>query len=254
MKNNIFLFSHQDDEIAVFKTIKDKVKKNENIFIFFLTNGNIYNYNNIDLISKRENESKKVLKLLGINLKNIIFLGRNLDINSYDLLNHLDDAYQQLSNFINKLNDEIEIYTHAWEGGNIDHDACFVLVLKLMRNHNNIIYGYQFPFYNSYKMPLNLYRVFYPIKKNGQAVKCEISFEEKKEFIKYLFYYTSQLKIWIGLYPFVIIKILINEYNYLQAINSNFKLQRPHENPLLYEKQKFISFEKIIILFNSFLN
>ena len=69
-----------------------------------------------------------------------------------------------------------------------------------------------------------------------------------------MFYYTSQLKIWIGLYPLVIIKILINEYNYLQAINSNFKLQRPHENPLLYEKQKFISFEKIIILFNSFLN
>ena len=35
MKNNIFLFSHQDDEIAVFKTIKDKVKKKMKIFSFF---------------------------------------------------------------------------------------------------------------------------------------------------------------------------------------------------------------------------
>ena len=86
MKNNIFLFSHQDDEIAVFKTIKDILNRNEKIFIFFLTNGNISNFNDIDLISKRENESKKVLEKIGVKSENITFLGKSLGINSYNLL------------------------------------------------------------------------------------------------------------------------------------------------------------------------
>ena len=254
MKNNIFLFSHQDDEIAVFKTIKNILSRNEKIFIFFLTNGNISNFNDIDLISKRENESKKVLEKVGVKSENITFLGKSLSINSYNLLNNLENVYNKLSSFIDQLNEEIVIYTHAWEGGNIDHDASFVLALKLMRNYSNIKYGYQFPFYNSYKMPFNLYRIFYPISINGNAVKSKISFNEKIEFIKYLFYYVSQIKIWIGLYPFIIIKILTNNYNYLQKINSNFELNKPHQDLLWYERKKFAKFEKSIILFKTFLN
>ena len=254
MKNNIFLFSHQDDEIAVFKTIKDILNTNERIFIFFLTNGNISDFNDIDLISKREKESKKVLEKIGVKSENITFLGKSLGINSYNLLNNLENVYNKLSNFIEQLEDEIKIFTHAWEGGNIDHDSSFVLALKLMRNYSNIKYGYQFPYYNSYKMPFNFYRIFYPISINGHAVKSRISFNEKIEFIKYLFYYISQVKIWMGLYPFVIIKILTNNYNYLQEIKNNFELKKPHQNLLWYEKRKFVSFEKSIILFKTFLN
>ena len=68
MKNHIFLFSHQDDEIAIFKTIKDSINTNKNVLIIYLTNGNISKSDNINFILKRENESKRVLEKLGVSL------------------------------------------------------------------------------------------------------------------------------------------------------------------------------------------
>jgi len=254
MTNQIFLFSHQDDEIAIFKTIKDSINSNKKTFIFYLTNGNVSKFENTSFILKRENESKRVLKKLGLSTHNIFFLGKKLKINSYNLINNLEKVYQELTNFINNIDGETTIYTHAWEGGNIDHDSSYVIALKLMRNNPKIINAYQFPFYNSYNMSFNFYRVFFPIKENGQAINPKISYNEKIQFIKYLFYYPTQIKIWIGLYPFIIFKILKNNYNYLQKIDKKIQLEKPHKNSLWYEKQKFITFNEIIVLFNSFLS
>ena len=254
MKNHIFLFSHQDDEIAIFKTIKDLINTNKNVLIIYLTNGNTSKSENTNFILRRENESKKVLKKLGVSERNIFFIGKKLKVKSYNLLNHLEKTYDELTNFIDNIDGEINIYTHAWEGGNIDHDSSYVLALKLMRNNVNIMNSYQFPFYNSYNIPFNFYRVFYPIKENGKSTHLNISYKEKIQFIKFLFHYVSPIKIWIGLYPFVIFKILINDYSYLQTIDKNVQLQKPHKNSLWYEKQNFIKFDKIIVLFNSFLS
>lgn len=253
MKINIFLLAHQDDEIAILKSIKTIIEKNERIYIFFLTNGNNSKYNDNLLIKKREKESKKVLSELGVNLENVIFLGNLLKIKSYKLINKLDKTYQKLSKFINNINGKITIYSHAWEGGNIDHDSTFILTLKLIRNYSKILTSYQFPFYNSYKMSLNFYRIFYPISENGRPLKLKISLYEKVKFIKYLFYYTSQSKIWLALYPFVIMKILLNNFNYLQPIKKRFILNRPHENLLWYEKRKFIKYKKAKKIFEKFL-
>lgn len=161
MTNQIFLFSHQDDEIAIFKTIKDSINSNKKTFIFYLTNGNVSKFENTSFISKRENESKRVLKKLGLSTHNIFFLGKKLKINSYNLINNLEKVYQELTNIINNIDGETTIYTHAWEGGNIDHDSSYVIALKLMRNNPKIINAYQFPFYNSYNMSFNFYRVFF---------------------------------------------------------------------------------------------
>jgi len=85
MTNQIFLFSHQDDEIAIFKTIKDSINSNKKTFIFYLTNGNVSKFENTSFILKRENESKRVLKKLGLSSHNMFFLGKKLKINSYNL-------------------------------------------------------------------------------------------------------------------------------------------------------------------------
>ena len=254
MSSDIYILSHQDDEIAILKSIKNTIVSKRNIFIYFLTNGNINDYENIELINKREKESKKVLNELGVNSENIEFLGRKLKTKSYTLLNKLNETYEILFHKINKLQDDVTIYTHAWEGGNIDHDSTFIVSLKLYREISKIKLAYQFPFYNSYKMPLHFFRVFCPIYENGIAEKLHLTFSEKLRFIKKLFNYSSQLKIWIGLYPFIIFKILINEYNYLQKIEKKFFLRKPHKNLLWYEKQNFANFEETVIKFKSFLS
>ena len=80
MKNHIFLFSHQDDEIAIFKTIKDSINTNKNVLIIYLTNGNISKSDNTYFILKRENESKRVLAKLGVSSHNILFMGKKLHL------------------------------------------------------------------------------------------------------------------------------------------------------------------------------
>ena len=50
------------------------------------------------------------------------------------------------------------------------------------------------------------------------------------------------------------IKILINEYNYLQKIEKKFFLRKPHKSLLWYEKQNFANFEETVIKFKSFLS
>jgi len=253
MKNDIFMFAHQDDEIAIFKSIKNSIELKNNVLVFYLTNGDNSITKNLDLVFKRQNESKKVLIQLGVKKENIFFLGNNYNIKSYNLFRYLDVVYKKLANIINNLKDISLIYTHAWEGGNIDHDACYILALKLLRNNPKIIDGYQFSFYNSYKIPFFFYRVFCPIKQNGTIINLKITNREKIKFIKYLFYYPSQIKIWIGLYPFVVFKIIFNQYNYLQKIDIKHSLSKPHKGLLWYEKQKFIKFKKLVIFFNHFL-
>ena len=253
MQTKIFLLSHQDDEIAILNHIKQSVESNDKIFIFYCTNGRIKKIEHSKIVDKREKESIKVLEKIGVKRESVIFLGNKLDTNSYELHNKLDVTFDELSDFFEKIKDEIILFTHSWEGGNVDHDSCFVLALKLIKKFTLISQAYQFAMYNSNKMPFNFYRAFSPIKENGPLLKFDIKLKDKMQFISILFYYKSQLKIWIGLYPFLIFKIVFNKYGYLQVIDRNFILKKPHENDLWYEKRNFITYNEIETLFSKFL-
>ncbi len=253
MKNKIFLLSHQDDEIAILNHIKKSVQSKDKIYVFYLTNGRIKKSENEKIIRVREKETLKALKTLGVNKNSIIFLGKKLKVNSYELHNKLDVTFKELSKFFFKFKDNTVIYSHSWEGGNTDHDSCYVISLKLMKKFSIIKSAYQFSMYNSYKMPFNLYRAFSPIKKNGSLIKFNIDLIDKLKFIMILFYYRSQLKIWFGLYPILIYKIIFNNYGDLQIIQKKFLLKKPHEKDLWYEKRNFITFNRIRLVFLKFL-
>ena len=253
MQNKIFILSHQDDEIAVFNHIKKGVQSNDKLFIFYLTNGRIEEIESKEIIKLRELETLEALKKIGVESENIIFLGKELETNSYELHNKLDITFNKLSEFFNKFKNETILYTHSWEGGNVDHDSCYVITLKLMKKFSFIKLAFQFSMYNSYKMPFNFYRAFSPIKENGPLIKFSINLADKIKFISILFCYKSQKKIWFGLYPILIFKIILNKYGYLQIIDKNFKVRKPHENSLWYEKRNFITYDTIELLFLKFL-
>ena len=71
--------------------------------------------------------------------------------------------------------------------------------------------------------------------------------------MKYLFHYKSQYKVWIGLYPFLIINILFNKYGFLQIIKKHMKLKKPHKDKLLYERMRDNKYSNIINQINLFL-
>ena len=73
------------------------------------------------------------------------------------------------------------------------------------------------------------------------------------KYIKYLFNYTSQFYLWFAIFPFVILRILLNDYGKLIEIKKNTNLRRPHNGRLLYEKMRNLNYNNYHKIFKEFL-
>ncbi len=250
MKKKVYyIFAHQDDEFGVFIKLKEDIKKYD-VYVFYLTKGTNKKINKSKL-TNRDKESLSTLMKIGLNRKNIFFIGREYEIQHNKLYLNLDYAFRKIMKRINQIGKPHIIITHAWEGGHEDHDACNLIVRKISFKFKIINSTFQFYLYNSYNTNF-FFKVFNPINKKGKKFKT--NFTERLKLIFLLFNYKSQIKIWIGLYPFIIYHYLFKGYNFLQNINSNLLIKRPHKNSLLYEKRKFCTFEKFNHKSKKFLN
>ncbi len=235
MNYSIFILSHQDDEFGIFEVVRKAILRKEKVIIFYMTNGMINKSIPKFKLFYRDEESLLVLKKIGVQENNIIFFGRLNNIPTCCLYKKMSYAYLKLIKYFKKYNGKIKIYTHAWEGGNEDHDACYVLVKKILRKVKKIKVAYQFPLYNA-NTNLFYYSVQKILKINGKPIKIKTNLLCRLQYIKYLFYYKSQVRVWIGLYPFLIFNFLIRDYCILQKINEKKSIKKPHQGTLLYEK------------------
>mgnify|MGYP001355149012 CR=1 FL=1 len=254
MDNIIFIFSHYDDEFGLFNVIENFTKKNKNVFVLYLTSGlTIQETKNKKKLHKRENESLKILLKLGVKKENIIFLGKKLNIHVYDLYKKLNITYKTINEFLKKLKGNYIFYTHAWEGGNEDHDASFVIVKKILCKNIKAILGFQFSQYHRKNSNIYPFKVQTLIYSNSKIYKSKLSFFSKIKFISYLFTYTSQLYLWLPIYPFIILKILFNNYGSVKIISKNLIIKRPHSGNLLYENLRVNKYNKLKKYFFNFL-
>ena len=242
MKKKVFyLFAHQDDEFGIFIQLKKDANIN-NTFIFYLTSGTNKNINKNKLYL-RDKESIKSLTDLGIKKKNIIFVGRKLQIKHNKLYFNVKKIMKFFDNYISTFNKPYVIYTHSWEGGHEDHDTCNLIARKI-RSKYKIKNCYQFPLYNSYKTSIIFFKVFNPINQRN-IKKIYSSIKNRFYFVKLLFNYKSQIKTWVGLYPFIIFHYIFKGYNIIEKLNSSKKIKKPHKGELLYERRKYCKFTKI---------
>ena len=235
------MFSHQDDEFGCFAKL-DKDILTENTYVFYLTNGTDQNSRK-DLLSQRDKESLKSLKKLGLRKKNIYFIGSELQINHYSLYLNLEKVYKKIEEKIKKIGIPNSIITHSWEGGHEDHDACNLIGRKIAFNYKIVKKSFQFSQYNAYQTKLLFFKVFNQID-NKKGKKFYTKFKRRIFFIRLLFIYSSQIKIWLGLYPFIIFHYLFRGYNYMEKLNNDKFIKKPHSEKLLYEIRKFCSFKK----------
>lgn len=255
MKKNIFyLLSHQDDEFGCFIKLDQDISAN-NTYVFYLTSGG-NNISKRNRLSIRDKESVKTLKKLGLKKENIFFIGRELGIDHYSLYLNLVKVNKKIYEIIKKIGQPSSIITHSWEGGHEDHDACNLIGRKIAFDFKIIEKSFQFSQYNAYKTKLLFFKVFNQID-NKKGKKFFAKFKRRIFYIKLLFIYSSQLKIWIGLYPFIIFHYLFRGYNYLERLNKDKFVKKPHTKKLLYEIRKFCDFRKFrsktkFFLINSF--
>jgi len=241
-KKLIIILAHQDDEFCIFNRIINFNNK-KNIYIFYMTSGMDVNLNKGNF-NKRDLESISVLKKIGISKKNIFFLGRKLSINNNKLYINLHKAFKELIKNLKKIKGNKIVYTHALEGGHEDHDACNYLIKIANFKYKFFKECYQFPAYNGKGLPFIFFNVLSPLSENGKIYYKKYKFLDRFKFIYFLFFYKSQLKTWLGLYPFIIFKYLFYKTDTMQKIKSNISIREPHKGMLLYEKRGYCTYKK----------
>ena len=252
MRKNIFyLFAHQDDEFGTFiKLEKDAIKNNT--FIFYLTSGEDKKTKK-KVNSRRDNESLNVMQKLGIKKKNIFFLGSKYQIEHNKLYLNIDYIYNKILVTSKSIGKPDSIVTHSWEGGHEDHDASNLIGRKVAKKFKITEKSTQFSLYNSYNTSLLYFKVFNPIIKS-KGEKLFTNLKKRIFYIKLLFVYKSQIKIWVGLYPFIIFHYLFKGYNFIEKLNSDNFIRKPHHYSLLYERRNFCTFKKFKSKTKFFLN
>lgn len=253
ISNIIFIFSHYDDEFGLFNVIEKYTKSNKKVFVFYLTNGlTIENIDNKKKALQRKKESIKILLKLGVKKNNIIFLGNKLDIPVYNLYRYLEKIFSNLNKFLKNLQGESFIYTHAWEGGNEDHDSSFIITKRILSSNNMVKKAFQFSQYHCQNSFLYPFKIQNLIPSKSKVFKCRCGSITKIRYISYLFSYISQFYLWLPIYPFIIYRILINDYGNVKIISKNLNIGKPHSGKLLYEKlrkNKFYNLKNFFIKF-----
>lgn len=244
---SMFLMPHQDDEYGVLYKIEKDIELGKNVYCIYVTDGGATG--NVD---KREAESRTVLEKLGVNSKNIIFLGRELEIRDGEL--HINININKLIGWFHLFQKNqspiTTCFVPAWEGGHSDHDILHAITIRFLEKYSIATKVLQFPLYNAFNCPTPFFKVLSPLVLNGHIKKEKIPILRRLRYINLCLSYPSQWRSWLGLFPFV-------AYNYLFCGNQNLQnvcLDRikhpPHIGPLYYEVRGFFSWSKMQIALN----
>lgn len=233
---NVYIFAHQDDEFFCLPQLRKDAEEKKEVKLIYLTNGE---FNNV-CSSVRNLETLSTLFDLGIEANAVSFLGSILGIS--------DGSLHRSASFVSRILAEIftsieidNIYIPCYEGGHQDHDSIsFIINMLALPTETKV---YQFPLYNGYGVPFSFFRVMKNI--NGQVVSDK-SIRFKISDMKYIFNYRSQFKTFLGLAPFIMLRLLFNRTVTLVSYDSAYLKDRPHEGRLLYESRLGLSFRDVV--------
>ena len=248
MKKSIFFLAHYDDEFGIYEDIRIHIAQKIPLHIMYLTSSNFNEGSN----KIRENESLSVLKKLGVKRNQVSFVGKELSIPDLALKENLINAFIKCKLLIKKMGNVKTIYSPAYEGGHPDHDVLNFLCSKFILTSQLKIEGWQFPLYCGPGLIGPLFYLFKPLKKNGKVKIKKIKLVNIRLFLKLVFIYKSQIKTFLGLYPFYLIHMIFKRNAITQKINPNKIYNKPHAGKLLYERRKMDEFKKLKLKMNKF--
>jgi hypothetical protein len=246
---SLFLFAHQDDECGVFQAIYSELRSGTAVHCCFFTSGTPSGLSS----SIRDMESQRVLSKLGVEPENIHFIGGKYTIPDGDLISQVNLVYEWIFSFLKNNRNSINIYLPAWEGGHPDHDVLHAAGVMAAKHADFINTTYQFPLYNGYRCFGPLFRTLLPLIENGEVRSSRIKFLNRFRFLGFCLRYPSQLKTWVGLFPFFFLHYFFWGSQALQKVSIERLFQKPHGGRLYYERRKFSSWEKVFSRLSLFL-
>jgi len=249
MATALFLFAHQDDECGVFQAIYSELKSGSMVHCCYFTSGTSSGLDSV----RRDIESQDVLASLGVEPRNIHFIGGKHAIPDGNLVNHISFAYEWILSFLKTNGDSVNIYLPAWEGGHPDHDILHAAGVVAAKHADFINTTHQFPLYNGYYCFGPLFRTLLPLAENGEVRFSRITILNRFRFLGFCLRYPSQLKTWVGLFPFFLLHYFFWGNQALQKVSLDRLSQKPHGGSLYYERRKFSSWKKVFSQLSLFL-
>lgn len=231
----LFVFAHQDDEIAAASRIQYERERGESIVCVFLTDGGGGKANP----ETRNLESAGVLSTLGV--ETVHFLGTTIPIPDGLLPDHLDTALQRLEEVVPAAD---TVYCLAWEGGHQDHDASQLVAAALARRRGVLDRCFELPLYHGAGLRGPLFRALSPLPHRKEWTLRRLTFREGLQISLLALRYPSQRASWFGLFPETFFKLAILRREWLRPVSVERYKHRPHGGSLLYERRFGFSHER----------
>ncbi|HEX6591322.1 MAG TPA: PIG-L family deacetylase [Moraxellaceae bacterium] len=235
---DVFLLAHQDDEYGVFHAIAQSAATGRRPLCLYLTSGDFGGQD----VARRNRESRDVLAALGVAAADVHFIGQQAGISDGVLLDSLEPAYQAVLALLQSQGAVTALYVLAYEGGHQDHDAVYLIGCRLQKALG-IATAWQFSLYQGKGLPSPLFRVLAPLPENGAVQAQAVPWTKRWWYLRLCLRYRSQLKTWVGLFPFVLLYYLRDGRQQLQPLVAGRCRERPHAGPLLYEKRGVLARE-----------
>ena len=166
----------------------------------------------------------------------------------------MEVVYYSVLDLLDAIAKPDKLYYLAWEGGHQDHDATHIIGTAVGNKLGMLDKCFQFTLYTGHGLPYVFFKMFSPLKDNGETYVSRIPWLERFKFILYCLSYPSQIKTWVGLLPFFIVHYMFRGTQILQPVSLSRIRKQPHDEKLLYERRGFYTYQKFADDANTFLN
>jgi LmbE family N-acetylglucosaminyl deacetylase len=243
----LFVFAHQDDEVAAASRILFELESGTGVHCVFLTDGAGRVGTEI-----RNRESLAVLTSLGVPPDRIGFIGSEIPIADGTLVEHLDVALERLDDRIRDVNVGT-IYCLAWEGGHQDHDAAQLVAAAFAKRRGLLDRCFELPLYNGRALPGPLFRVLSPLPAPDWQ-RRRLSFRQAFRLSFLGWRYRSQRSSWIGLIPAGFLKLAVFRREWIRHVDPARFRSRPHRGSLFYERRFRFPYEQFVRASSAFID
>lgn len=240
VRTSLFLFAHQDDEFGVLAAIADAVRAGERVVCAYFTDGSLGGEP-----ARRDAESRAVLARLGVDLADVHFFGVEHGVRDGRLFASLPKVAELVGRLLDSVPSGTPVHLLAWEGGHHDHDALHAVTVLLLHQRGRLADGRQFSLYHAFRRPGPFFRVLSPLAANGPVARRRLGVRERMAQLRVCLSYPSQRTTWLGLFPFVVLHMLLRGSAALQPVSVERLAERPHAGPLYYEKRGFSTYEAL---------
>jgi LmbE family N-acetylglucosaminyl deacetylase len=233
----LFVFAHQDDEIAAAARIAYLLRSGATVTVAFLTDGQ----GRHAASSVRDEESRRALARLGVDLSRVHFLGSEHHLPDGALVAHLDRALALLESRVIEPVDEV--WCLSWEGGHHDHDASHLVTLAFAERRGIGDRVFELPLYQGYKLHGPFFQTLKPLRVGGPWTGRAITIGEGLRIAALCRFYRSQRKTWLGLLPAALIRLLLGQREWSRRADVARVHRKPHDGMLFYERRFGVTWE-----------